>query len=394
MAASNSLVQANLADVASVQVVSDYVVQLNLKAPSTTVLAALAGEQGGDMISPKALHNKNLGSHPVGTGAYVISSFTPGQQVVYTRRTDKGGIWDPATGKPAKIVITAYSSPQAFQNALTSGQANVVTWFGDKTPYQTQIAAGQLQGHIMSGVLDTVGINFNRAVKPFNNPLVRQAVNYAINRNAIVSAFSPGSAPRVQPWPQGLPGFDPSRENAYPYDPAKAKSLLKQAGYPNGFNGGTFLNAQSSNIPQAAQAVQADLAAVGIKINLQEVNDYSLVSQWATSHAPADIFYMSQPSIDASQWLQRLYANRVWVPTGPDAQMAALIAGTDNPTLSSQALAAKVSTAINYATSNALYAPLWQGAGGYMASTKVKGLDNLASVTGGVADFRDVYIVK
>jgi peptide/nickel transport system substrate-binding protein len=74
--------------------------------------------------------------------------------------------------------------------------------------------------------------------------------------------------------------------------------------------------------------------------------------------------------------------------------MAALIAGTGDSRLSGQQLAAKVSNAVGYATTNALYAPLWQGAGGYMASTKVKGLDNLASVTGGVADFRNVYVVK
>ncbi|GIH68049.1 ABC transporter substrate-binding protein [Sphaerimonospora thailandensis] len=393
--ADKTAVQANLANVADVTVVTDDTVELQLKKPSTTVLAALSSMLGGIMISPKALNSPDLASHPVGTGAYVIESFKPGQNVVYKRRTDSASIWDPKTGKPVKVTISTYSSPEAMENAVKSGQADIVTWSsGDKTPYQSQLDSGQLQAHVLPGVLNMVGVNIKQSVKPYDDVRVRQAINHAINRQAIVEALQPANSPRVQPWPEQLPGFDSARESAYTYDPAKAKELLAQAGYPNGFDGGEMLVAQANVMPAAAQAVQADLAAIGIKIQIRTMDMYALVTEWAKAQHPLDLYYMSTSSIDAYSWLQRLFVNPVWTPAGADPQMVKLIEDVDDPALTDEQRAEKVGEAIAYATDNALYAPLWQGVGGHMASGKVRGLDDVASVNGGVADFRNTYLVK
>ncbi|GAA4503874.1 glutathione ABC transporter substrate-binding protein GsiB [Actinoallomurus oryzae] len=394
MAAAKTVVQQNLADVARVDVSGNDVVNLRLKAPSTTVLSALSSTLGGVMISPKALTAKDLATHPVGTGAYVIDSFRPGQRVVYERRTDKGGIWDTRTGGPATIEITTYPSRDAANNAVKSGQADIVTWPGDKKPIQSLLDSGRLQARALDTALNMVGLNLNRTVKPYDDIKVRQAINYAIDRNAIVKAFMPSSAPRVQPWPVGLPGFDRAREADYPYDPAKAKTLLAEAGFPNGFDGGEFLVAQAEAIPQAAEAVQADLARVGIRIKLRTVDVLSLVTQWARSKDPGELMYMSMPSIDAYSWLRRLFVNPTWVPAGPDPQMARLIRGTDDPGLTDAQRSARIGAAVDHATADALYAPLWQGVGGYLADAKVKGLDALASVNGGIADFRNVGMTR
>jgi peptide/nickel transport system substrate-binding protein len=394
LAAGKTTVQQTLADIARVEVAGPDTVKLDLQAPSTTALAALASPVGGGMISPKALHGKDLATHPVGTGAYVIDSFQPGQKVVYKRRTDKGGIWDPSTGKPATVEINTYPSPDAMSNAVKSGQADIVTWAGDRKPIRPLLDSGRLQAQPMGTVLNMVGLNLNKKAKPYDNVKVRQAINYAIDRDAIVQAFVPSSAKRVQPWPAGMPGFDNAREGAYRYDPAQAKRLLAEAGYPNGVDGGEILVAQTGTIPQAAEAVQANLAAVGIKIKLRTVDVLTLVTQWAQGKSTGEVMYMSLPSIDAYSWLRRLFLDPAWTPAGPDPQMVQLIQGTDVPTLTDAQRAAKVGAAIKYATDNALYAPLWQGAGGYLGGAKVKGLDDLASVNGGVADFRNVWLVR
>ncbi|GIH68059.1 ABC transporter substrate-binding protein [Sphaerimonospora thailandensis] len=387
-------VQANLADVAGVTVVSADTVELQLKKASTTVLSALASTLGGIMISPKALNNPDLATHPVGTGAYVIESFKPGQNVVYKRRTDEGGIWDPKTGKPAGVTISTYS-PEAMENAIKSSQVDVITWStGDKKPYQAQLDSGQLQAHVLPGVLNMVGVNIKQSVKPYDDVKVRQAINHAINRQAIVEAFQPANHPRVQPWPEQMPGFDAAREGAYAYDPAKAKQLLAEAGHPDGFDGGEMLVARAGTMPAAAEAVQADLAAVGIKIQLRTVDVLTLVTEWAKAKNPLELMYMTLPSIDAYSWLQRLFINPVWTPAGADPQMVKLAEGVDEPSLTDEQRAAKVGEAIAHATDNALYAPLWQGVGGYVGTGKVRGLDDVASVNGGVADLRNTYLVK
>lgn len=237
-----------------------------------------------------------------------------------------------------------------------------------------------------------VGVNFNRNVKPFDDVKVRQSVNYAINRAAVTKAFNPGGVAHTQPWPKGLPGYSKAREKAYPYNPARAKRLLAKAGYPHGVDGGEFLVAQAGNIPQAAQAVQANLAAVGIKIRLRTVDSLTLVTEWPKSGNPAEIMYMSTPSIDPYSWLRRLYVNPVWSPARPTHQITDLVQGVDDPKLSESDRASKVARAIDYATRNAQYAPLWQGVGGYVTATDVKGIDHPAGILGGVADFRWVSV--
>ncbi|GIH68082.1 ABC transporter substrate-binding protein [Sphaerimonospora thailandensis] len=392
--ADKTAVQAYLADVAGVKVVSADTVELQLKKASTTVLSALASTLGGIMISPKALNNPDLATHPVGTGAYVIESFKPGQSVVYKRRTDEGGIWDPKTGKPAEVTITAYSSLEAMDNAVKSGQADIVTWEGHKQPYQAQLDSGRLQTQPLSQALNMVGLNIKPSVKPYDDVKVRQAINHAINRQAIVDALQPVTTPRVQPWPEQLPGFDAARESAYAYDPDKAKQLLAEAGHPDGFDGGEMLVAQTGALPAVAQAVQADLAAVGIKIQLRSLDVYAMVTGWAKAPNPIQLMYMTLPSIDPYSWLQRLFVNPIYRPTGADPELVKLIEGVDDPSLTDEQRAAKVGEAISYATDNALYAPLLQGIGGYVADGKVRGLDDFASVNGGVADFRNTYLVK
>ena len=395
MAADKSALQGNLAPIASVEVTGDLTVAVHLKKPTTEILSALASNLGGIMISPKALKSGDLASHPVGTGAFTIESFKSGQQAVYVRRTDEDGIWDPKTGKVAKVVIMQQTSIESRSNALKSGQIDFGGWEGDASTYASQVSSGQIQTAPFDGVLSMVGMYFNPKVKPLDNVKVRQAINLAIDREAIVKAFAPVNQPRVQPWPEGLPGFEESREDAYPYDIEKAKQLLAEAGYADGFTiPGDFLAASNSNIDKAGEAIQANLAEIGIKIKLRTVDILTQITTYAGGKNPGQFMYISLPSIDAYSWLQRVFVNPVWNPSGTSPELIDQIEGTDDPTLSEEERATKVGAAIDYATENALFAPLWQGVGGYAASSKVKGLDTIDSVNGGVADLRNTWMTK
>jgi peptide/nickel transport system substrate-binding protein len=394
MAADGTALQGGVADIAKVEVVDATTVKLDLKKPSTTVLSGLSSTLGGIMISPKSLAGKDLSTHPVGTGAYVIDSFQPGQSVTYKRRTDEGGIWDAKTGKPATVSISTFGNVDALSNALKGGQADLIVWSSETSAFKSDIDSGRLTHTVMDGVLNMVGLNFNLKKKPYDDPAVRKAINYAIDRNAIVEAFMPDTSPQVQPWPDGLPGFDEAREDTYTFDPAKAKQILKDAGYANGVDGGELLVAATGRFSEAAEAIQANLADVGIKVVLRNTDVYALITQWSKGEGAAQLMYMSLPSIDPYSWLQRLFVNPVWSPSGADPEVVKLTAGLDDPAMSDEDRAARVGEIIDHTTEIARYATLWQGVGGFMASSKVKNLDDLASVNGGVADFRDVYLTK
>ncbi|QIX26564.1 hypothetical protein ncot_08085 [Nocardioides sp. JQ2195] len=390
LAADKSGVQLALESVAGVEVTGDLAVRVNLKRPTTAILAALASNLGGIMISPKALSSGDLASKPVGTGAYKIESFKPGEQAVYVRRTDEGAKWDPKTGNVAKVVINRIAGDDAKINALKSGQIDLTTLTGDPTV----VSEGQAQTVVLDTALNLVGMYFNPKVKPLDDVKVRQAINMAIDREGIVAAFGPNNATRVQPWPKGLPGFEESREGQYEFDPEAAKDLLASAGYPDGFTiPGEFLTNNSANIDKIGEVVQANLADIGIKIELRSMDILSQVTGYAQGDYAGQFMYMSLPSIDSSSWLQRLFANPIWSPAGTPPELTKLMQGVEDPNLSDDERAAKVSEAVQYATDNALYAPLLQGVGGLAASHKVKGLDDLPAA-GGVANLRYLSMTK
>jgi peptide/nickel transport system substrate-binding protein/oligopeptide transport system substrate-binding protein len=107
----------------------------------------------------------------------------------------------------------------------------------------------------------------NVTMKPFDDVRVRQAVNMAINKDRIVQLINNRAIPANQPLPPSMPGYDKDYKG-YPYDPAKAKELLAEAGHPDGFSTELYAMNTDPN-PRIAQAIQQDLAAVGIKASIQ-----------------------------------------------------------------------------------------------------------------------------
>ena len=107
-------------------------------------------------------------------------------------------------------------------------------------------------------------------MKPFDNVLVRQAVNYAIDTAHIQKLLAGQAMAADQIYPLGMPGYEAGK-HFYSYDPAKAKQLLAQAGYPNGFST-TFYTHNVDPFPKVAQAIQADLKAVGINASIKQMD--------------------------------------------------------------------------------------------------------------------------
>ena len=132
-------------------------------------------------------------------------------------------------------------------------------------------------------VYNTVSASNNSALK---NVKVRQAISYAVNRAHLIQDFNGAtlSPPLTHVLPNGINGsqYVAPNFNPFPYNPAKAKSMLKAAGYPNGLNLTVLYNAESTVEPKMYQTLQADMAPAGIHLKALAVPSADLYVKYLT----------------------------------------------------------------------------------------------------------------
>jgi peptide/nickel transport system substrate-binding protein/oligopeptide transport system substrate-binding protein len=252
----------------------DYTVAIELTRPNAVFLNVLAMHFSS--IVPREeveRYGADWGRHPVGTGAYRIAEWTLGQRIVFERNPDyRHGTGPEDVPYLDKITWEVGQNPSAALLRLENGEVDIL---GDGIP-PAQFAAvtenaeyrdkGMIVEHPM---IQTSYVTMNQRIPPFDNVLVRKAVNMAINKERIVRIINNRAIPATQPLPPNMPGHDPAYAG-YPYDPVKAKALLAEAGYPDGFETELW-NMNTDPNPRIAQAIQQDLAEIGIKAVLNSV---------------------------------------------------------------------------------------------------------------------------
>ena len=157
----------------------------------------------------------------------------------------------------------------------------------------------------------TYYVFMNVREKPFTDVKVRQAVNYAIDTARLQKLLAGQAKALNQIYPEGMPGNQPDQQ-FYTYDPEKAKSLLAEAGFPDGFEV-TFVGHNVDPFPKLAQAVQNDLAAVGIKatIKLMDKATYWDFISLPQSHAAIGLTDWYQDFPDPSDFVGPLYTHPI-----------------------------------------------------------------------------------
>jgi peptide/nickel transport system substrate-binding protein len=260
-----SLVAPLLVAIKSETVISKYVVQLNLDQLDWELPGTLAGK-AGEIVSPAALANPTqLAEQPVGAGPFKVTQYVANSYVDLVRNPS---YWDSKDIHIQNIYLNMDTTASTILAAVQSGQAN----FAQITGPQVSAAegAGFKVTSIQQFAVEYLGVN--QAYAPFTNPLVTKAIGYAIDRKALVTAQTAGyGAVDDEPFPTRYFGYDPSKKIAdyYTYDPAKAASLLAQAGYPNGK--GLNLTLTTSLPSSVAQQIQAQLQALGATVTIQGI---------------------------------------------------------------------------------------------------------------------------
>ncbi len=283
-----------------VEAVDKYTVKITLKNPVAGFLGYVANVNGGNQICKKAAEEmgENFAKKPIGTGPFMFSEYQPQQfvKLVANKQYFRGA---PQLEEITYRYIPADSSRDlAFQ----SGELDMIYGKQDQTWMdRTAKLAGVKVIAMEPGELSVLSLNIT--VKPLDDIRVRQAIAYAIDRKAIVVFKGAGSSREaVSVVPSGYLGTD-EKAPLYPYDPAKAKALLAEAGYPNGLTIKT-IHTTLTGMQTLIEAVQAQLKKVGINLDIELVEhatfhaqirkDLSPIVHYQAARFPVADVYLTQ----------------------------------------------------------------------------------------------------
>jgi peptide/nickel transport system substrate-binding protein len=221
----------------------------------------------GDAVMLPMKGYENAKSEPVGTGPFKFSKWNRGDSVEMVRNE---AYWNPTLPFLDKVTFKFIGDASAQIAALKAGDIDVIGYIAAPESAMTlskdkrfKVFAGTTTGEVI--------MSTNNKAKPFDNKLVRQAMAYAIDRQAVVDLVMFGyGTPIGSHWSPSTPYYkDLTRKFAY--NPEKAKELLAKAGYPNGFEATIKLPAIYSYSKRAGEVIADQLSKVGIKLNIEIV---------------------------------------------------------------------------------------------------------------------------
>ncbi len=262
-------------DLSGVVVKDPATVQITLSRPDATFLHVMA-LNFASVVPREAVDaaGADFGKHPVGTGAFKLADWTIGQRLVLAKNPD---YWRAGLPHLDEVTFEVGQEPIVALLRLQSGEVDVP---GDGIPPAkfTEVMSNPAEAArvVEGGQLQTGYITMNVTMKPFDQKEVRQAVNMAINKDRIVQVINGRAVPATQPLPPSMPGYTKGYAG-YPYDPAKAKALLADAGFPDGFETELYVMNTDPN-PRIAQAIQQDLAQVGIKAAIRSLAQANVIA--------------------------------------------------------------------------------------------------------------------
>jgi peptide/nickel transport system substrate-binding protein len=266
--------QVYAADVVGVEPLDQYTVRLTTTGPNPGLLANLAQLPVLPRETRERIGQEAFDRQPVGTGPYRLVEFVRGQRLALEANP---GYWGGQV-TPTKLTLRPVADPTTRVAELKSGGVQIIA--APPIGQLKDLDSGD------TGLLPVKGARtmmhqFNSTTPPFDDVRVRQAVNYAVDRAAILNQVLEGHGELLHgPFVSAWLGYDPALQ-PYPYDPARARQLLTEAGYPNGFetvfnhSSGVFLKDR-----EIAEVVASQLGQVGIRVQLVPTERAKLQEDW------------------------------------------------------------------------------------------------------------------
>ena len=277
----------------SVNILDDSHVEVVLKEPDSDFLTQLT-------VAIIPASNEHPETTPIGTGPYMYVSNSPQENFIVTRFDDYWG--EPAYIKD--VVFKIESNMDAIVLDLEGGSIDMMA-----RVTSTQVSQLSDKFEVYEGTMNLVqALYLNNSVEPFNDVRVRQALCYAVNPQDIMDFVSDGAGTEIGSamFPAFTKYFMPELNDTYNTDIEKAKELLAEAGYPDGFE---FTITVPSNYGQhvdTAQVISEQLKDIGVTANIQEIEWNSWVSDvYSGRQYEATVVGIDASTLSASALLSR-----------------------------------------------------------------------------------------
>ena len=217
-----------------------------------------------NIVDSQTMEGPDAKTKAIGTGPFTFVEWQPGLLIRFAKNPN---YWQSGTPLLDEFVVNIARDPQAMVVQLESGAMDAA----DRVPLSDVVRLQKdpkYQAIVnQNGPVYLVGVN--TTIKPLDNKLVRQALNYAIDRDRFTQTILQGIVdPRELPWPRQSPVFEASKDTTFAFDLDKAKSLLAQAGV-SGLTLDLIWVSTYADIQSFAEMYQADLANIGVASNLK-----------------------------------------------------------------------------------------------------------------------------
>jgi len=267
-----------LSSVKDVRALDEHTVEFTVDDGSAGALVGILGGAAGMMMSPKVFDDPSQDVKPTGgSGAFTMERYVSGSRVEYKAVKN---YWDPDALNVSGMTYLVSGDDNARLNAVLTGAADAT--FLRASMYDTAKQSDNVVCEAPS--LSSYQITLNTKRSEFGKKEVREALNYAIDRNAVSAVTDGFLEPGVQMFPDWFwaANKDITAENTYQYDPEKARQLLEQAGLEDGFS----FEMEVINLDlyqQIAEVIQANLADVGIDVSIRPVEIDALAENFSVS---------------------------------------------------------------------------------------------------------------
>jgi peptide/nickel transport system substrate-binding protein len=290
----------NLSPVSGVTVVDPTHVRLELSEPAGQLEGVLASE-AGMMMSPASLTDPAAATEPIGAGPYRVEKYSQDE----IRYVTWDGYWNAGQVKNKELVYVMNPDSTTQFRALQSGQIDMYN-----LPQEMRDAAEQAGLEVVSGPTGRIWqLTLNTGEEHLANPEVRKAVSLALDRSALAQAAFGGTdrcVPTVQPFAREFVGHVDALDEQLKPDLAQATELLAQAGYPGGFPL-RLVTANSSQQQAIAQIVQAELAKIGITVELEVSDQAEATRKSRAGDFDLQVNLIMAPRPDPTQYVVDMY---------------------------------------------------------------------------------------